>query len=136
MACDNVSTCNFGEHVTIDGYRGDFAKLNDRGLVLRCLEELTLKLDMKKLADAQVYCAPDTSGKDPGGWSGFIVVAESHISIHTFPRRGFLSADVYSCKNGLNVDFIVDYFKTRFELQNTEINFFKRGTQYPAENLW
>ena len=30
LGCDNVSTCNFGEHVTIDGYRGDFAKLNDR----------------------------------------------------------------------------------------------------------
>lgn len=135
MNCNNASTCNFGEHLTIDGYGGDFTRLNDKGLVLQCLEELTFKLDMHKLADAQVYFAPDASDKDPGGWSGFVVVAESHISIHTFPKRGFLSADVYSCKNGMNTDFIVSYFKTQFQLQDVETNFIKRGTLYPVENI-
>lgn len=135
MNSNNSTTCNFGEHVTIDGYGGNFEKLNDKALVLHCLEELTHKLNMNKLADAQVYFAPDASVKDPGGWSGFVVVAESHISIHTFPKRGFLSADVYTCKNGLDKELIVSHFKTQFKLQDVETNFIKRGTLYPVENI-
>ena len=33
-------TCNFGEHLTIDGYGGDPAKLNDREVVFKCLADL------------------------------------------------------------------------------------------------
>jgi len=49
--------------------------------------------------------------KDPGGWSGFVIIAESHISIHTFPARRFVSIDVYTCKNGLKKDFIIFYYQ-------------------------
>ena len=138
VGCGTVeknSCCNFGEHLTIDGYGGDPEKLNSRELVYRVLYELPEALEMHKLADPQVYLAPDTQGKDPGGWSGFVIVAESHISIHTFPARKFLSADVYSCKCGLNLPFIENYFKEKFGLQETETNFIKRGTKYPVCNI-
>lgn len=128
-------TCNFGEHLTIDGYRGNPDKLNDKALILKCLNELPDFVEMKKIASPQVYSVPDNSLKDPGGWSGFVVVAESHISIHTFPRRGFVSIDVYTCKNGLDSKFIVDYFTKAFNLQKVEVNLLKRGTQYPTENF-
>ena len=90
---------------------------------------------MTKLSVPEVYFAPGNDLKDPGGWSGFVVIEESHISIHTFPARGFVSADVYTCKNGMNTDLIEDFFKSKFDLQEIETNFIKRGTRYPAENL-
>jgi len=34
---------HFGEHLMIDGYGGDYEKLNDEKLVLRCLDELSGK---------------------------------------------------------------------------------------------
>ena len=43
--------CNFGEHLTIDGYRGSLEKLNDKALVLKCLNELAELLKMKKLIE-------------------------------------------------------------------------------------
>lgn len=132
---NDSSACNFGEHLTIDGYDGDSEKLNDKNLILKSLDELPEILGMKKLSEPQVHYAPDNNRKDPGGWSGFVIVAESHISIHTFPKRGFLSADVYSCKNGLNIDFIANYFKEKFDLKNLETNFIKRGTLYPLKNI-
>jgi len=128
-------TCNFGEHLMIDGYEGSKAKLSDKRLILKCLDELPELLGMKKLTKAQVYFAPDNHIKDPGGWSGFIVIAESHISIHTFPKRKFLSADVYSCKNGVDTKFIVKYIKEKFALKKIEKHFVKRGTCYPAHNI-
>lgn len=132
---NNSTCCHFGEHLTIDGYGGDFNRLNDKNRVLKCLHELPEKLGVKKLADPQVFFAPDNEYKDPGGWSGFVVIAESHISIHTFPNRGFLSADVYTCKNGLNIELIIDYFTNSFGLQKVETNLIKRGTCYPAQNI-
>lgn len=126
---------HFGEHSMIDGYGGSFDKLNDKDLVLHCLNDLPEKLSMNKLAEPEVYLAPDNNKKDPGGWSGFVIIAESHISIHTFPRRGFLSADVYSCKNGLDKAYIVNYFQEKFKLEKTETNFVIRGTKYPQKNI-
>jgi len=121
---------HFGEHVMIDGYGGDYEKLNNKEFVLECLNELTEELGMKKLSDPIVKLAPANNKKDPGGWSGFVMIIESHISIHTFPARGFLSADVYTCKNGMDVKFIINYFKTKFDLKGVEDNFIKRGMRY------
>lgn len=126
---------HFGEHLMIDGYGGSYEKLDDRDIVFRCLNELPEDLGMTKLTVPVVYEAPGNDGKDPGGWSGFVVIAESHISIHTFPARGFVSIDVYTCKNGLDNRYTVKYFKEAFDLQDTEENFVKRGKKYPEHNL-
>ena len=125
---------HFGEHVMIDGYSGNYEKLNDKELVLNCLNDLPEKLGMHKLADPVVYLAPANNKKDPGGWSGFVIIAESHISIHTFPGRSFLSADIYTCKNGMDLEFIISYFKNAFDLKEIEQNFIKRGTKYLNKN--
>lgn len=126
---------HFGEHITIDGYNGDFNKLNDRELVLSCFSELLTLLKMHPLIDPVIIEAPDNQIKDPGGWSGYVVIAESHISIHTFPKRRFISADVYTCQNGLDQDLIINYFKTKFSLEDIETNFILRGKKYPDHNL-
>jgi S-adenosylmethionine decarboxylase len=121
---------HFGEHLMIDGYGGDESKLNDRELVLQCLNELPRRLEMNILGEPVVYLAPGNDKKDPGGWSGFVVIMESHISIHTFPKKGFLSEDVYTCKNDLDTDAVSKYFIDVFGLKDVEVNFVKRGTRY------
>ncbi len=130
-----MNTLNFGEHLTIDGYQGSKELLNSKDLVLECLTELPKLLGLNLLADPEAYFAPDNHKKDPGGWSGFAIVAESHISIHTFPGRRFISLDVYTCKNGLDRGFIENYFKEKFALQELETNFIIRGTKYPEQNI-
>ncbi len=127
---------HFGEHITIDGYGGAEALLDDKGAVLEALQELPKILTMKTLAEPEVYYASANDAKDPGGWSGFVVIAESHISIHTFPKRGFVSADVYTCKNGLDTKTIIEYFTQKFDLKDVETNFIKRGTRFPDHNIY
>lgn len=126
---------HFGEHITIDGYGGDYDTLNNREVVLGCFSELLGILNMHPLLDPVIIEAPDNQIKDPGGWSGYVVIAESHISIHTFPRRKFISVDVYTCQNGLDQNLIVNYFTKKFSLEDTEVNFIQRGTRYPEHNL-
>ena len=121
---------HFGEHLTIDGYGGSEEKLNDQELVLKCLNELPELLSMHKLAKPEIYFAKGNDSKDPGGWSGFVVIEESLISILTFPAKGFLSADVYTCHNDMDTKFILKYFQENFELKDIETNFIKRGLKY------
>lgn len=87
---------------------------------------------MRKLAEPTVHWAPPNGIRDPGGWSGVVVIMESHISIHTFPARRFASIDVYSCRNGLPTDEIEAYFREVFGFEELETNFVLRGKKYPA----
>jgi S-adenosylmethionine decarboxylase len=127
---------HFGEHITIDGYGGDPELLDNGEFLKDCFPELCTLLDMHALIEPVVISAPDNQIKDPGGWSGFVIIAESHIAMHTFPKRGFISADVYTCQNGLEVEKIKSYFTKKFKLQEIETNFVMRGTKYPQENIF
>lgn len=126
---------HFGEHVTIDGYGGDPERLDSEEAVLSALTEICDALRMRPMMKPMVLSAPDNHIKDPGGWSGFVIIAESHISIHTFPKRRFVSADVYTCQNGMDAEFVSNFFKEKFKLEEVETHFIKRGTRYPDKNL-
>lgn len=123
---------HFGEHFMIDAYRGSHEKLLDRERVQRCLSELPARLGMQKLAEPMVYWAEPNGIKDPGGWSGVVVIVESHISVHTFPGRSFASIDVYTCRSGLPTSEVEAYFREVFDFEELETNFVLRGTKYPT----
>jgi S-adenosylmethionine decarboxylase len=131
-----MQTIHFGEHLTLDGYRGNFQQLNNQHIVKECLYDLPERLGMTRLSDPQVYFAQGNAIKDPGGWSGYVIIMESHISIHTFPQRGFASIDIYTCKNGMNTHFIISYFKEIFHFEEIETNFIMRGRKYPIEDIY
>lgn len=127
-----IGGAHFGEHFMINAYRGSREKLLDRERVWRCLNELPARIGMRKLAEPAVHWAEPNGINDPGGWSGVVVIVESHISIHTFPERRFASIDVYSCRNGLPTAEVEAYFRAVFGFEELETNFVVRGTKYPA----
>lgn len=120
----------------MDGYGGSYDLLHSKEQILKILTTLPKKLGMKIIGGPEVVYFPGNDAKDPGGWTGITLIAESHISIHTFPKRGFVTADVYTCKPGLDTASIESYFKQTFNLQEIEINFIKRGTRYPEKNIY
>ncbi len=132
---ETISTINFGLHLTIDGYGGSFERLNNKKIIWQALFDLPEKIGMKKLSMPQVFFAPPLNKKDSGGYSGYVIINESHISCHTFPYRFFVSIDVYTCSNEMDKDFIISFFKKTFQLKEVEINFIKRGTRFPSQDL-
>ena len=129
------NTIQFGQHLTIDGYGGDYDLLNDYNLVLKILNELPEKISMQKMCDPLVEISDGNNQKDPGGVTGIVLIKQSHISIHTFSKRRFVSVDVYTCTDDLDVDFIIQYIKDNFKLEDVETHHIKRGTRYPAQNI-
>lgn len=89
---------------------------------------------MKKLLGPYVIRVKENHTKDPGGYTGFVVIQESHISVHTFPKRRFVSIDVYSC-NDFDYKEAIRYTKEFFRLPRHEINVIIRGKKYPVKNI-
>lgn len=131
-------TVQFGYHMTLDFYGCPLQQLTDLKLCYKVLDELPAVLKMKKLTVPQVILADgnaEEGGKDPGGITGFIVIAESHISLHTFARRGFISLDIYSCKE-FSYEQAERYLVSIFQPKDREIYTLNRGTRYPSENIY
>ncbi len=84
-------------HLVIDGYGCDYGQVSDSGYVLRFLDTYPDAIGMTKIIPPAVYTY---HGPEPQDWglSGFVLIAESHISVHTFPDRGYINIDVFSCK--------------------------------------
>lgn len=124
----------FGLHLMLDAYRCGKRPLKNKNLVFKILDEMPGMLGMKKLTEPQVVFANPNGIRDPGGYSGFVMIQESHISLHTFIKRRFITADVYSCKH---FDYLVaiDYFKKAFNTEDVEFHLEQRGIRYPSENI-
>ena len=99
-------------HLAIDAYGADPAKLSDETLVFRFLDEYPDVIGMTKVIPPQVY---SYTGKVPNDWgvSGFVIIAESHISVHTFPDKGYLNIDIFSC-NDFDVAASLEDVKSTF----------------------
>ena len=112
-------------HLAVDGYGGDPSKLQDVKLISSFLDEHPSAIGMTKIVPPLVYTY---RGETPEDWgvSGFVLIAESHVSIHTFPDRGYLSIDVFSCKE-FDPSPSVDEVKAAFSLQEVRVWILDRG---------
>lgn len=112
-------------HVIIDGYGGDPQRLADEAVLQALLDEYPAQLNMTKIAPPAVYRYVGAKPED-WGLSGFVLIAESHISVHTFPARRCLWADIFSCKE-FDAARAVDGIKEAFRLREVQVQVLPRG---------
>ena len=114
-------------HLMLDLYGCRLEALADKGLVRRVFEELSRILKLKMVTEPAITYYSGESGSPSGeGVSGFVIVAESHLSIHTDLRTGFASIDVYSCKE-FDSEVVERYLIEVFGAERVERRFFLRG---------
>jgi len=119
----------FGPHLILEAYGCPKDLLGDLGLVSETLDAYPAQLDMTKIMPPYVF---RYSGTVPDDWgvSGVVLIAESHISIHTFPDKGFVTLDIFSCRE-FDVDAAIDYFKSVFKPTSVEKQVLQRGREFP-----
>ena len=61
-----------------------------------------------------------------GGVSGVLVLAESHISIHTWPEVGYAALDVFMCGSA-NPDACIPVLREAFSAERVGVNELLRG---------
>lgn len=131
-----METTQFGVHYMLDGYGADKDLLQDKALLTNILTKVPVEMGMHTICDPVVVEVGPKNRKDPGGVSGFVMIAESHISFHTFPSRGFVTLDVYTCQNDLDTGALTEKFTEAFQLTAVDEFVKKRGVKYPVENIY
>ena len=118
-------------HVTIDGFGGERAKLASEELVRDLLDRYPAEIGMTKISEPYVR---RYVGDKPGDWgvSGFVLIAESHITIHTFVEHGQVWVDIFSCKEFDATRAIID-IKRAFGLRDVTTRLLERGLEYPHD---
>ena len=65
----------------------------------------------------------------PCGVSGVVVIAESHLAIHTWPERNFAAVDLFTCGDGLGLKAATDYLIEVFQSKDPQLLEFQRGAR-------
>lgn len=128
-------TEQFGVHLMLDGYGAAPHLLADAARLRSLLDRLPGDMGMHPISEPLVVEVGPKNRKDPGGLSGFVLIAESHISFHTFPSRGFVTIDVYTCQNDLDIAGVTDILKAAFAIAEADVHVQQRGLRYPSQNL-
>lgn len=116
-----------GSHVLLDLWGVDRALLDDVD---------GLRRRMKDAAERGGATVVDERFHrfSPHGVSGVVVLAESHVAIHTWPEKGFAALDVFTCGLPAMAERIADHLVASFGAEHSERQRLARG-RVPAAAL-
>jgi S-adenosylmethionine decarboxylase len=66
-------------------------------------------------------------GFNPAGVSGVVVLAESHITIHTWPEEGYAAADIFTCGDEAMPDLAAQHLAEGLGARRVEVTRVVRG---------
>ena len=119
----------FGPHLMLDCYGCNKEKLSDIDLIFDTLDKFPAKIGMTKIMPPYVFKYHGNVAED-WGISGVVLIAESHITIHTFPDKEHAFIDIFSCKD-FDTAFALEYMSNLFEAKEHEVQFSTRGQEFP-----
>jgi len=96
------------------------------------LDELPDLISMHKISPPYAFVYKPKDKPEEWGVSGFVIIAESHISIHTFPDKGHAFIDIFSCKQ-FDIHKAIAYLITKFDAGHADKRLSGRGKEYPRE---
>jgi S-adenosylmethionine decarboxylase proenzyme len=62
-----------------------------------------------------------------GGYSGVCIIAESNVTIHTWPEHGYAAVDMFTCGPGMDFDAGIETLKKFFNPKSMQVTEVKRG---------
>ena len=63
----------------------------------------------------------------PQGVTGILAIAESHISIHTWPEYGYAAADIFTCGEGFDPKKAADVLVQKLQAKDVAVTELERG---------
>ena len=88
-----------------------------------------LERTMSDAAEAAGATVLKTAFQDfnPQGVSGVVVIAESHLTIHTWPEHGYAAVDIFTCGTRVNPWKAAQLIKEHLEAGEMQVRDFRRG---------
>lgn len=122
------NTNSFGPHLMLDLHKCNRSKLTNFRLMYNLLKNMPEKIGMTRISEPQLMRYKDRWAKTPG-ITGFVILAESHVSLHTFPDDDFVFLDIFSCRN-FDYKSTKEYLISFFESKSPQARVVKRGKEF------
>jgi S-adenosylmethionine decarboxylase len=123
----------FGPHLTLDLIGCPKEILQDYNLHFKLLKDLPELIGMTSITQPYVFPYSGLVSEDKG-ITGIVIIAESHLSIHSFEDKGYTFIDMFSCKP-FDVEKAEKYIMDLFKPKKVERNLIQRGKDFPRTDV-
>lgn len=119
-----------GRQILVEFYDCNSDKINDVEYVESSFLEATRK-------SKATIISHNFHKFSPHGISGVVVIAESHVTIHSWPEYNYAAVDIFTCGDTIDPWVIQEYLKEAFDSTNISSMEMKRGMfkVQPGERL-
>lgn len=117
---ENKTSAYLGRHILAEFFDCDPNILNN----VQIIEE--------QMTQAAIECGATVVQKcfhmfSPHGVSGVVIIAESHLAIHTWPELGYAAVDLFTCGETCDPKVAYEYLKKAFRSASSSYSQLKRG---------
>lgn len=112
-----------GRHVILECHWCDEMSLKDEGFLERLMTDAALA------AKAEVLHSYFHKFDRGEGVTGVVALAESHISVHTWPEHGYMAVDVFMCGDCNPYDSF-EYIINTMNISEYTLDCIDRGVEY------
>jgi len=119
----------FGPHLMLDCKECDYDKINDLEYVYKFIDELPGLVGMTKITQPYVFPYSGLVPEDKG-ITGIVIIAESHLTFHSFTEKDYFFFDLFSCKP-FDTEFVVKHVADTFGVQKVNQYMAERGRDFP-----
>ncbi len=125
----SLNQSSFGPHLMLDCRGCDVEKLSDMAHIYRVLDELPTLVGMTKIIPPYVFPYSGLVPEDKGV-TGVVVIAESHLTFHSFTEKDYFFFDIFSCKP-FDVERVLEYLLAAFGVKEYQVHYAARGRDFP-----
>ncbi len=109
-----------GRHLLVELYDCDKEALNDLGFLRDAMLDAAIDCGAVVLGDSFHHFSPQ-------GVSGVVIIAESHLSIHTWPEYGYAAVDIFTCGTSVRPEKAAALLIERLRSKNPSLTEIQRG---------
>ena len=112
---------DLGHHLLFDCYGCRAPVLSDLAAVRELLGSAARTFGLTVIAE-------EFHQYQPQGVSGVLILAESHLAVHTWPERGFAAVDLFTCGTRPDAARLADHLRSALGAERVEFRQIARGT--------
>lgn len=112
----------YGRHIAVDLWGVEFEVLNDADYLREIMVEAANKSQATVLSVSYKQF-------EPNGCTILILLAESHLSIHTYPEKEFAALDCYTCGMTVDPKIAIDHLIELLKPKKVYSKIFIRGLE-------
>lgn len=116
-----------GNHLVLDGYSASKELLNNKRFLKKFIVDLVYEIKMKPITKPlAVKYKADPEDKTQNGVTATVILAESNVTIHTYPEYKFFALDIFSCRE-FPINKTINYIKKNLQMIKYKKRILKRG---------